>query len=322
MRKERKMTAKNKSNEIRITRIFDAPVQAVWDAWTDPRQVAQWWGPRGFTLTTHSKDLKPGGSWSYTMHGPDGVDYPNKTHYFEVENCSKLVYDHGGNDDRPPLFRVTVLFSEVEGRTRMEMSMALPTPEAAEETRKFIKKAGGDSTWDRLAEYLEKESSGKDKFVINRSFDAPIELMFEMWTNPKHVSRWLPPTGFQMEFIKADIKPGGNTLYFMTDGNVKFYGRAGYLKIGKPDRIVYTQQFCDENEKVSRHPMAPTWPETMLTSVALTEEGADRTRVTVTWEAHGATTREELEIFIQSKGGMTQGWTGSFDKLDAYLLNN
>jgi uncharacterized protein YndB with AHSA1/START domain len=322
MRKERKMTAKNKSNEIRITRIFDAPVHAVWDAWTDPRQVAQWWGPRGFTLTTHSKDLKPGGSWSYTMHGPDGVDYPNKTLYLEVEKYSKLVYDHGGNDDRPPLFRVTVFFSEAEGKTRMEMSMTLPTPEAAEETRKFIKKAGGDSTWDRLAEYLEKESSGKDEFVINRSFDAPIEVMFEMWTNPRHFSQWLAPTGFQMEFIKSDIKPGGNTLYFMTGGDVKFYGRAEYLKIEKPGHIVYTQQFCDENEKVSRHPMAPTWPETMLTTVRLTEEGADRTRVTVTWEPHGATTREELDTFIKSKGGMTQGWTGSFDKLDAYLLKN
>ena len=66
------MAAKNKSNSINIIRIYDAPVEAVWDAWTDPEQVAQWWGPRGFTLTTHSKDLRPGGHWAYTMHGPDG----------------------------------------------------------------------------------------------------------------------------------------------------------------------------------------------------------------------------------------------------------
>src|SRR5271168_2201460 len=185
------MATKTKSNEIRITRIYDAPVQAVWDAWTDPEQVAKWWGPRGFTITHHSKDLRPGGHWSYTMHGPDGTDYPNTTKYFEVEECKKLVYDHGGHDDRPPLFRVTVLFSEVKGKTKMEMSMTLPTPEAAEETRKFVKKVGGEGTWDRLAEYLEKESSGKEKFVINRSFDAPIDLMFNMWTDPKHFSQWL-----------------------------------------------------------------------------------------------------------------------------------
>jgi uncharacterized protein YndB with AHSA1/START domain len=316
------MATKNKSNEITITRVYDAPVKTVWDAWTDPDQVAQWWGPRGFTLTTHSKDLRPGGSWSYTMHGPDGVDYPSKTKYLEVEPCSKLVYDHGGNDDRPPMFRVTVLFSEIDGKTRMEMTMTLPSPEAAEETRKFIKKAGGDATWDRLAEYLAKETAGKEQFVINRTFDAPLERMFEMWTDPKHFSQWLAPTGFTMEFIRSDIKPGGSTFYFMTGGaHVKMYGRAQYMEIRNPDRIVYTQQFCDENEKVSRHPMAPTWPETMLTTVKLSEEGPDRTRVTVTWEPYGATTREELETFIKARGGMTQGWTGSFDKLEAYVAN-
>ena len=233
------MSEENKSNEIRITRIYDAPVRAVWDAWTDPEQVAQWWGPRGFTLTTHSKDLRPGGSWVYTMHGPDGVDYQNKTLYLEVEKYSKLVYDHGASDDRPPMFRVTVFFSERKGKTKMEMSMTLPTPEAVEETRKFIKKAGSDWTWDRLAEYLEKESSGKEKFVINRTFDAPLELMFEMWTDPKHFSQWLPPTGFRMEFIRSDIKPGGSSFYLMTDDrNVKMYGGVEYLRIDGPDHIV------------------------------------------------------------------------------------
>lgn len=311
---------KDKSSEIRITRVYDAPVKAVWEAWTDPAQVAQWWGPRGFTLTTHSKDLRAGGNWTYTMHGPDGVDYPNTTHYLEVEKYSKLVYDHGANDDQPALFRVTVLFSESKGQTKLEMSMALPTPEAAEETRKFIKKAGGDATWDRLAEYLAKESSGKEKFVITRSFAAPLEVMFEMWTDPKHFSRWLPPTGFQMEFIRSDIRPGGSSFYFMTgSGNSRMYGRAEYLSIEKPDRVVYTQQFCDEHEKLSRHPMAATWPESMLTTVTLAEESPDRTLVTVTWEPYGPTTSEELDTFIKARGGMTQGWTGSFDKLESIL---
>ena len=71
------------------------------------------------------------------------------------------------------------------------------------------------------------------------------------------------------------------------NADVKMYGRAEYLEIEKPDRIVYTQQFCDEHENISRHPRCPTWPETMLTTVKLTEEGPDRTRVTVTWEPHG-----------------------------------
>lgn len=64
--------------------------------------------------------------------------------------------------------------------------MKFPTPEAAETTRAFIKKAGGDATWDRLAEYLAKKSSGKELFVINRSFDAPLEKMFEMMKMKKY----------------------------------------------------------------------------------------------------------------------------------------
>lgn len=314
------MSAKNKSNEIKISRIYDASLKAVWDAWTDPVQTAKWWGPRGFTLTTHSKDLRPGGHWKYTMHGPDGVDYPNKTIYHEVVERSKLVYDHGGSDDSPPLFRVTALFSEVGGKTKMEMTMTLPTPEAAEETRKFIKKAGGDGTWDRLAEYLERESSGREKFVINRSFDAPLEIMYQMWTIPSHLAKWVPPTGFAMEYIRSDIRPGGSTFYSMSGANgIKMYGRADYIKFEKPHRIVYTQQFCDENENVSRHPLSATWPETMLTIVEFNAEGPDRTRVTVTWEPHGKVAPEDLDTFIKARGGMTQGWTGSFDKLEAYL---
>jgi uncharacterized protein YndB with AHSA1/START domain len=203
----------------------------------------------------------------------------------------------------------------------MDMTMKLPTPEAAEETRKFIKKAGGNATWDRLAEYLEKTSTGKEQFVINRSFDAPIETVFEMWTQPDHLSKWLPPNGFDMEFLNADIRPGGSTFYCMSGSGIKMYGRAHYLEIEKPSRIVYTQQFCDENQNLSRHPMAPVWPATMLTTVDFTPEGSDQTRVTITWECYGETTPEELAAFVQEKGGMTQGWTGSLDKFEEYLSN-
>jgi uncharacterized protein YndB with AHSA1/START domain len=255
------------------------------------------------------------------MHGPDGVDYPNDTKYLEVEPYSRLVYDHGANDDRPPLFRVTVVFTDVQGKTKMEMRMTLPTPEAAAETKVFIKKAGGNSTWDRLAEFLEKESSDKDVFVINRTFEAPINVLFDMWTDPQHLAQWLPPTGATMRFIKPDIRVGGSSFYSMSDGNnATMYGRITYLEIERPSRIVYTQQFCDEQGNVSRYPALPTWPETMRTNVMLAAEGPARTRVTVTWDMVEPVTREEMDTFIDGRAGMTEGWTGSFDKLDAYLI--
>ncbi len=309
-----------KPNEIYLERLYDAPVEAVWNAWIDPAQAAHWWGPRGFTLTTHSKSLSVGGQWRYTMHGPDGTDYPNIATYFEIEEHQKLVYDHGATDDTPALFRVTVFFTAIGKKTLMEMTMALATPEAAAQTRQFIKQAGGESTWDRFAEYLAEQTESKQRFVINRSFDTSIETMYDVWTKAEHFSKWLPPTGFTMEFMRADLHEGGSSFYKMSNGsNVTMYGRAFYLEMKRPDRLVYTQQFCDEHENISRHPMAPTWPETMQTTVEFTTEGENRTRVTVTWEAVGDVKEEELQAFIKERRGMTMGWTGSFDKLEAFL---
>ena len=113
------MPAKNNPNEIYPARVYDAPVEVVWDAWNDIEQVGHWWGPRGFTLTTHSKDLQPGGTWKYTMHGPDGTDWPNITNYLEVEKYKKMVYDHGGTENSPPMFRVTVRFSKLGDKTKL-----------------------------------------------------------------------------------------------------------------------------------------------------------------------------------------------------------
>ena len=314
------MASKRKLNELTINRIYDAPVKAVWDAWTDPKQVAQWWGPRGFTITTHSKDLRPGGHWAYTMHGPDGTNWENKTIYHEVEKYQRLVYDHGGNDDRPPLFRVTVNFTDVKGKTKMEMTMALPTAEAAEQTRKFVKSAGGDGTWDRLGEFLEKDKTGKEKFFINRTFHTDPATMYDMWTNPKHFSQWLAPKGANMEFIKADIRPGGVGFFAMKfDAGLKMFGQIHYKELQRTDRIVYTQNFCDENQSITRHPMVPTWPETMHTTITIVAEDDEHTRVTVLWEPMGNVSAEEMKTFINERAGMTQGWTGSFDKLEEYL---
>jgi uncharacterized protein YndB with AHSA1/START domain len=314
-----KMSEFNAPNEIRIVRLYDAPLQAVWDAWTDPAQVAQWWGPRGFSITTHSKDLRVGGHWRYTMHGPDGTDWPNNTKYLEVEPLRKLVYDHGGNDTQPPLFRVTVLFEQLDGQTRMDMTMTVKDAETAAQTRTFIKHANGDSTWDRLAEYLGKRLADEDKFVINRSFEAPQEVVFDMWTQPEHLARWLPPTGMEMRFLHADIRTGGRSLYSMGNGDFTMYGRAHYEQLRRADLLVYTQQFCDEHENIARHPMAPLWPETMRTIVTFHAETPTRTRVTVSWSVAGHATAEELAVFLEHRASMMGGWSGSFDKLEAVL---
>ena len=307
------------ANEIALTRLYDAPVQAVWDAWTIPEQVAQWWGPRGFTITTHSKDLRAGGTWRYTMHGPDGVDYPNVTTYLVVEPHRMLVYDHGATDDRPPLFRVTVTFSEQHGQTRMDMIFALATPEAARATAKFIRQVGGNATWDRLAEHLARAHAGTQCFVINRTFDAPIARVFEMWATPEHLARWLAPVGTTMRFLRPEIAPGKSTFFVIEGEHGTMHVRADYLIVEAPHRIVYTQQFVDEREQLAPAPGASAWPPTLRNTVLFAEESPDQTRVTVMTEPHGEATAAEVEAFVHERSGMTLGWTGSFDALETLL---
>jgi uncharacterized protein YndB with AHSA1/START domain len=99
------MTAKTDSaaeplsdREIVTTRVFDAPRELVFKAWTDPDHLAQWWGPKGFTNTFQEFDMRPGGIWRFVMHGPDGVDHKNKSVFVEVVKPGRKVYAVEANE--------------------------------------------------------------------------------------------------------------------------------------------------------------------------------------------------------------------------------
>ncbi|MCU0633961.1 MAG: SRPBCC domain-containing protein [Gemmatimonadaceae bacterium] len=306
--------------ELRITRRYEAPLALVWDAWTDDDQVRQWWGPRGFSLTTHAKELRPGGVWDYTMHGPDGTDWPNVTRYHVVEPQAALVYDHGASRaDAAPLFRVAATFTAVEGETELDLRMILPSADAVATTRELIRAAGGNTTWDRLAEFLARRQSQAEVFVLARSVAAPIERVFDAWTTPERLAAWLPPTGMSMTFHQVDIRTGGAGVYTMGNGTVTLHSAIAYTRIGRPRLIVYMQCFTDANGRLARHPMAPTWPAYMQTTVRFAEEGPGRTRITIRWQPDPSATPDEIEAFVAARANMTAGWTGSLDKLDALL---
>ena len=139
------------------TRIFDAPRELVFAAFTDPKHLAEWWGPNGFTTTTHSFDLRPGGKWRFVMHGPDGRDYQNLITYDEVVPPERLIYHHGGGDNVEPVqFTQSVTFEDIgNGKTRMIWHGKFAS---AEERARVIKEYGADKglvqTMARLADYL------------------------------------------------------------------------------------------------------------------------------------------------------------------------
>ena len=145
------------ARSIITTRVFDAPRALVFEAFSDPKHLAQWWGPTGFTTTTHSFDMRPGGTWRFVMHGPDGRDYQNLITYDEIVKPEKLVYHHGGTAGVEPVqFNVVVTFEDIGGnRTRLTMHALFPT--AAERdyvAREYSAVEGGRQTLARLGEYL------------------------------------------------------------------------------------------------------------------------------------------------------------------------
>lgn len=119
-------TTNTADREIVNMRIFYAPRELVWKAWTDPKHVAEWWGPNGFTTTIHEMDVRPGGVWRFTMHGPDGVDYKNKIVFIEIAKPARIVYDHVSG----PKFQVTATFDENMARPGLHFacSSSLPLP--------------------------------------------------------------------------------------------------------------------------------------------------------------------------------------------------
>jgi len=144
-----------KDREIIHTRLLNAPRDLVFKVWTDPKHVAIWWGPNGFTNTIHEMNVKVGGVWRFMMHGPDGTDYPNKIVYKEVVKPSRLVYVHSSDEPNDPReFFVTVTFEAKGDKTQLTMHAVFQTAAALEAVKKFGAVEGGTQTLNRLEEYL------------------------------------------------------------------------------------------------------------------------------------------------------------------------
>lgn len=111
--------------ELLITRTLNAPVELVWEAWTNPEHIANWWGPNGFTNTISKMDMTVGGEWDLVMHGPDGTDYKNKSVFKEIIPFKKIVYQHAS----APGFTATIQFEAQGEQTLLTWHMLFETAE-------------------------------------------------------------------------------------------------------------------------------------------------------------------------------------------------
>ncbi len=153
-------------------------------------------------------------------------------------------------------------------------------------------------------------------YVLERTFDAPRELVWKTWTDPDLVSRWYGPS-VETIIHKLDAKPGGLWLVEMKMGDNASYQRAEYTEVIPPLRLVWLQSMADADFNVAPNPMMPDWPRVLRTVVTFEEDGG-RTKLRLTWTPHEAT-EAELACFAGAIANLDKGWGAGMAILEELL---
>ena len=130
---------------FRHAREIPASPDAVFAAFQDPARLARWWGPDGFANTFHAFEFRPGGAWLFTMHGPNGTDYPNESQFLELVPNSMVRIKHV----RPPLFELSVSLEPKGTGTRVSWVGVFEDRDFAARSRQFLE-AANEQNLDRL----------------------------------------------------------------------------------------------------------------------------------------------------------------------------
>jgi uncharacterized protein YndB with AHSA1/START domain len=153
-------------------------------------------------------------------------------------------------------------------------------------------------------------------YVLERVFDAPRELVWKTWTDPKLLPRWFGPN-VETIIHRLELKPGGLWLIEMQRGGKSNYQRAQYTEVMPPQRLVWLHSSSDADWNIVSNPMMADWPRVLLTTVTFAQQGG-QTKVRLTWVPHEAS-EAELACFAAAIGGIDRGWAAGM-KLLAELL--
>ncbi len=215
------MSTKNKAvedylgREFVITREFDAPRELVFKAWTDPKHLAQWWGPKGFSNPVCEWDARPGRAIHVVMRAPNGADYPMGGEFREIAAPERLVFTSGALVEKGKLlfeFLHDVTFAARNGKTKLTIRSRVTKTTAG--AGRYIGgfEAGMTQSLERLAEHLVRKS---EPLVIERVFNAPLALVWRAITVKEDMSRWFfdltefkAEAGFEFRFV---VEHAGHT---------------------------------------------------------------------------------------------------------------
>ena len=309
--------------QIITTRLIAAPRELVWKALTTPEHLQHFWGPDGFTNTYRQFDLRVGGQALFTMHGPDGTDYPNRFKFLAVEPPHLLRFDHDNGGEGPVDHRFVgelELFDEA-GKTRIELRVIEKSMEARDMVAGFAVE-GGQQNLDRLATYVAPMAAEKNLFTIERSFAVSQQRLFKACTNVEDMMQWFAAPGMKVIKASQDFRVGGVYHYgTASPQGQEMWGKVTYKEITPNSRLVYLQSFSDKDGGITAHPMSPTWPKEMVTVFEFIPEGEKQTRLKISW-IYAGVDDTEANTFHAAHEGMTGGWTGSLDALQKYLSTN
>jgi len=240
--------------ELVITRIIDAPPEAVYRAWTDPRQLALWFPPEHFTAPVCQLDVRPGGSLRIDMKGDDdagdfaGAVFPAVGVYREVVPNERLAFTLKGLEEGPPpMVLTTVIFEDQGQRTKLTIHQTADTIADYEVLRKIGATEGLRQSLDKLSALLDRKAPDTTVSVTGRSlsltriFDAPRELVWKAYTDPAHIVKWSFAKDWESPFAETDLREGGSFRIGMrpADHSEEGFVFAGtYREIVKPSRIV------------------------------------------------------------------------------------
>ncbi|MBD2340982.1 SRPBCC domain-containing protein [Calothrix sp. FACHB-156] len=323
MLKQNDSTSTQSEREIIITRIFNAPRELVFQAWTDPKHIVQWWGPKGFTTRVTELDLRPGGQSRYVMVGPDGTEYPVKGVFSEIVPPERIVssdeFDEGFekviNGDLPQGIVMTVMFEDLDGKTKLTLQIRHATESDRRKHEEMGVVAGWNSTFDCLDEFLAKQAKQQQngftvtlpsdtEILITRIFNAPRRLVFEAWTQPEHVKRWFGGcSSMTMTVCEIDLRVGGSWRYVLHDpkNSIEHAFSGKYREIVPPERLVTTEIY--EPVPNSDH----------LNILTLNEVGGKTTlHIHIQHQS-----REQRDGHLQS--GMEEGLNETLNRLEALL---
>jgi uncharacterized protein YndB with AHSA1/START domain len=285
------------NREIVTTRVFDAPRELVFRAFTDPEHLARWWGPQGFTTSTQEYDLRVGGKWLLVMHGPKDANYPGEFHFVEIERSEKLVLDHVSL----PKFRLTIFFEDLAGKTKVSFRQLFDTAQTYRSV-KGLAMPGNEQIFDKLAVELAAMGAGTHEMRMSRIVPAPRELVWKAWTDPVHLAQWWGPRGFTNPRCELDLRVGGAIHIDMRGFDGTIYPMSGkFLEIVPPERLVFTACPLDPHGK-------PVFEGT--NAVEFHQEGPI-TRI----DLRATVEKVHDPVALRYLGGREQGWSESLYRL-------